>query len=340
MKVGIVGTGGIAHTHAKAILAAGHELTAVTDIDAQRAQAFAATWKTRATASIEELVAEKIDLVTIAAPNRFHFDLAAQSLKAGHAVLCEKPLTGTTGQSLRLVELARRQGRPLFVGYMKRAHPVMQRFQQYASKIGPMRSGILRIHLPCDLKVWDDIAAALKKNPADPRYDGGMLAMVASHMLDLLLWTAGPVKRVVGARLQYRPGCPTMDSDAHALLEMESGASVVMECCFLPLTGTGRRENGRDEMIELRGDSGLARVFTPWADRPEIDAPVAEHWDEATKSWEGSTVNNVNYYTREFEYIALALKGESVPLARGEDGLRVDDLVEQIGQAARCSLSP
>ena len=335
MKVSIIGTGGIAHTHAKAILAAGHELAAVTDIDPQRAAAFAETWKTRAVDSVEQLVAEHIDVVTIAAPNRFHFDLASRALKAGRAVLCEKPLTGTTDQSLRLVELARTEGRPLFVGYMKRAHPVMQRFQQYAAQIGPVRSGLLRVHLPCELKIWENIAVALKVNPADPRYDGGMLAMVASHMLDLLLWSVGPVKRVVGARLQYRPGVTTMDSCAHALLEMECGASIVMDCCFLPLTGTGRRENGRDELIELHGDAGLARVFTPWADRPETDAPVAEHWDEASKSWAGSTVNNVNYYTREFEYIDLALKGESVPLARGEDGLRVDELVELIAQSAR-----
>src|SRR5262249_29295161 len=159
------------------------------------------------------------------------------------------------------------------------------------------RSGLVRTYLPCELKVWDNIAAALKKDPQDPRYDAGILTMVASHMLDLLLWSAGPVRRVLGARLQYMPGCATMDCAAHALLEMESGAAVLLDCAFLPLTGIGRRENGHDELLELRGDAGLARVITPWSSRPETDAPVCEHWDEATKSWSGMTLNGVDYYT-------------------------------------------
>ncbi len=335
MKVGIIGAGGIAHTHAKAIKAAGHELVAVTDVDAARANAFATTHTTLALGSVGQLLEQDLQLVTIAAPNRFHFELSAQALKAKRAVLCEKPLTANAEQSQKLIELARHERQPLFVGFMKRAHPVMQKFHAYAQQIGPLTSGLVRVHMHCDVKVWENIASAMK-NPKDPRHEAGcgMLAMVDSHMLDLLLWAAGPVKRVVGARLQYRAGCAPMDCAAHALLEMENGASILLDSSFSPLTGVGRRENGRDELIELRGDAGLARIFTPVADRPETDAPVAEHWDEASKGWEGSTINGVNYYTREFEYIALALRGETVPLATGEDGARVDALIDDIVRAS------
>src|SRR5690349_18229928 len=99
MKIGIVGTGTIAQIHAKAIKAAGQELVMVTDSQVDRAKAFAEQWKTRWTADTDELLAQDIDLVAVATPNRFHFDVSAKGLRAGKAVLCEKPMTRSPAQS-------------------------------------------------------------------------------------------------------------------------------------------------------------------------------------------------------------------------------------------------
>src|SRR5689334_2575844 len=102
MKVALIGTGGIAQTHAKAIRDAGHQLTAVTDVDPARARAFAEKWQTRGLPDAAAILAEPVDLVTVATPNRFHFEISARALRAGRAVLCEKPLTRSPAQSREL----------------------------------------------------------------------------------------------------------------------------------------------------------------------------------------------------------------------------------------------
>jgi predicted dehydrogenase len=334
MKIGIIGTGTIAEIHARANQITGGALVMVADVAKDRADRFAAKWNTKAAVDVSELLAQRLDLVIVGVPNPFHFDIARQAIEAGHAVLCEKPMTGSAAKSKELAEIAQRGGRPFFVGYMKRAHPAGQHFYEYVQRIGTIRTGLVRVYLPCGMVAWQEVAEHLAKDPNDPRHRDGILANCVSHMADLLLWAAGPVKRVIGARLGYQPGCAPVDCTAHALLEMQNGASIMIDAAFLPLSGIGKYGNGWDELVELRGDAGLARITNGWWDRPETEAPVAELWDEQKKAWEVFRGQNVDWFVAEHRLIAQALKGEIVRLAGAQDGLRIDQLIEDVYKAA------
>src|SRR3712207_4149147 len=94
VRVAIIGTGGIANAHADALLQQpGVELTAAVDIDAARAEEFAAKWGvTRNAPSLKEaLDGGGLDLVAICTPPSSHFPLALEALSLGLHAVIEKP---------------------------------------------------------------------------------------------------------------------------------------------------------------------------------------------------------------------------------------------------------
>jgi predicted dehydrogenase len=60
---------------------------------------------------------EEIEAVVIATPVSTHFRIALESLEAGKHVFCEKPLTDSVGDGVRLIDLADERGLVLMVGH-------------------------------------------------------------------------------------------------------------------------------------------------------------------------------------------------------------------------------
>jgi predicted dehydrogenase len=58
-----------------------------------------------------------IDAVVIATPVSTHYNLAKEALEAGKHVFCEKPLTQSVAEGVKLVDLADEKGRVLMVGH-------------------------------------------------------------------------------------------------------------------------------------------------------------------------------------------------------------------------------
>ena len=92
MKSAIVGCGSIAHVHAKSILALGHELVALADIDAERLSAFSQEFGGNTYCSLEEMLdAEEVDVLHICTPHNLHVPMAVYALCKGVHVFMEKP---------------------------------------------------------------------------------------------------------------------------------------------------------------------------------------------------------------------------------------------------------
>lgn len=99
-----MGTGGIAHAHARAYadpdISRQAELAAVVDVDAERARAFAAEYgaATSYGDAREALEAERPDIVHICTPPGVHAELSIAAMDAGADVLCEKPLCASLAE--------------------------------------------------------------------------------------------------------------------------------------------------------------------------------------------------------------------------------------------------
>lgn len=112
LRWGILGTGGIAHTFAKDLLATGHEVSAIASRTRERATAAAAELGIPASfASYRDLVAsDDVDVVYIATPHSRHAEDALLALDHGKPVLVEKAFTQNAAQAERIVSAARDAG--------------------------------------------------------------------------------------------------------------------------------------------------------------------------------------------------------------------------------------
>ena len=108
---GIVGVGGMGRGH---IPYAGTRVVAVCDVD--KANLAAAAKKVgggvKSFHAHEELLAlPEVDIVHIATPPHWHGIIAADAVRAGKDVWCEKPMTRTIGEGQKLVEAVKQYGR-------------------------------------------------------------------------------------------------------------------------------------------------------------------------------------------------------------------------------------
>jgi predicted dehydrogenase len=77
---------------------------------------------------------KSIQAVHITTPNKLHFQMARDALKAGKHVLCEKPLSMNSKESSELVKLAEKSGLAAGVNYNLRFYPLCIEAKQRAQK--------------------------------------------------------------------------------------------------------------------------------------------------------------------------------------------------------------
>src|SRR5262245_53146345 len=119
MRAAIVGTGGIANAHARALKAypSQVDLVAATDIDPARLEKFGAEWSVpgRYLILTEMLASENLDLVHLCTPPGAHAPAAIEALEAGVTVVCEKPPCVSLAEFDKIAE-AEKTSKGHFVG--------------------------------------------------------------------------------------------------------------------------------------------------------------------------------------------------------------------------------
>ncbi len=123
IKVAVVGAGRLGGFHAQKFAAHEHvDLVGVADPDRETCESVACQCKTLAFADHAKLL-DCVDAAVIAAPTRFHRELALDFLRRGVHVLVEKPLCATADDADALVQAARQNNAVLQVGHVERFNP-------------------------------------------------------------------------------------------------------------------------------------------------------------------------------------------------------------------------
>lgn len=125
LGVAVIGTGRMGADHVRRIqeVVSGARVTAVVDVDAERAKAVAARVDgcTAHTDPAAAMGAADVDAVLIASPGPAHEAALLTAFEHDLPVLCEKPLTPDAASALRVLEAERKLGhRRLQVGFMRR----------------------------------------------------------------------------------------------------------------------------------------------------------------------------------------------------------------------------
>ncbi len=144
LRAGVAGAGVFGAYHARKYAGLeGVDLTAIIDPDEARARELA---NELATDYFDNLGAAlgRIDVLTVAAPAVYHYELTREALDAGKHVLVEKPIALDTTHADELIGLADEKGLILQVGHQERfvfdAFGLLQRGVA-PSKVSAMRAG-------------------------------------------------------------------------------------------------------------------------------------------------------------------------------------------------------
>jgi predicted dehydrogenase len=109
----------------------------------QRAAAFAARWGAHVLPDLDALLADPaVQAIYIATPHSEHAAIAEACLRAGRAVLCEKPLAANAAQAEALIALARARGVFLMEALWTRYLPALRQAEAWLveGRIGRVRS--------------------------------------------------------------------------------------------------------------------------------------------------------------------------------------------------------
>ena len=223
-RIAIVGTGGIANSHAKAVtsLPDRAELVAAVDVDLDRAKEFATKWDVPAVyPSLTELIAAGgVDLVHLCTPPSSHVPLAAECLAADVDVLVEKPPTLSLDELDALLEAETASSAQVACIFQHRFGSGAVRLRELAAD-GVLGRPLVAL---CNTTWYrDDAYFAVPWRGTFEVEGGGPTMGHGIHQYDLLLSILGPWEKVTA--LAARQARPTQTEDVSmALVTFENGA--------------------------------------------------------------------------------------------------------------------
>ncbi|PLW72598.1 gfo/Idh/MocA family oxidoreductase [Streptomyces sp. SCUT-3] len=241
---GVLATGGIAAAFTRDLAALPDaEVLAVGSRGAESAKRFGERFDIpRTYGSWAELAADDdLDVVYVASPHSAHRAAAEVCLRAGRAVLCEKPFTLNARTARELVDLARGRGLFLMEAMWTYCNPLVRRMTELVrdGAIGTVRA------------VQADFGLAGPFDPAhrllDPAQGGGALLDLGVYPVAFAHLLLGePAQVSAWARLTPRG----VDENTGILLGYDSGAVATLACSIgadLPALATVSGTRGRIE---------------------------------------------------------------------------------------------
>lgn len=126
VRVGMIGCGGIANGKQMPSLAKVKEVEMVAFCDivydkAQKAAEEYGTEDAKVYTDYTELLKDpSIDVVHVCTPNKSHSYISIAAMEADKHVLCEKPMAKSAEEAREMVEVSKRTGKKLTIGYDNR----------------------------------------------------------------------------------------------------------------------------------------------------------------------------------------------------------------------------
>jgi predicted dehydrogenase len=306
LRVGLIGAGQVAEDHALAYARNPHAvLTAVADVDAERAATLARPHGAASFASFEELLsAELVDAVSVCVPHDLHLPVALATASAGIHMLMEKPIANSLEEADRMISAVEEAGLTMMIGFVHRFRKEVLEARRLLDEglVGQPATALDRF---CSLGGEHPPSWVWSKQHAG----GGVLMYGGIHAIDRLLWLLRSSVTRVFARQHNYAGYGDVEDGLVALLEFASGVTASL---FENSPPYGRPGGWATEIF---GDLGAIRIQTG-------------EFTEATATSRSFTIraDDSLHFEREIdEFVSAVLEGRqpSVPPAAGRDSLAV-----------------
>ena len=256
---GIIGPGAIAHNFADGLAQSQTgRLVAIAGRDAARRDAFGDRYGVTAEARHADAAAlladPQVRAVYISTPHPLHAELSIAALRAGKAVLCEKPGGMNAAEVTAVAEVAAQEGQLWAEAFMYRLHPQIARVLAIiaSGQIGAVRH--IRAHFGFNAPF------RATSRLYDPALGGGGILDVGGYPVSLARLIAGAAEgqpyadpvSVRGTGVLAETG---VDAVAYGLLRFASGFTAEIACAVA---------RGMDNRAIITGDNGQIVIDDPW----------------------------------------------------------------------------
>jgi predicted dehydrogenase len=341
LKVGLIGTGGIARScHIPGFLSMPDEceIAWICDVSLEALEgAKALVPGARTTHNYQDVLADpEVGAVSVTTPNAFHRQPTIDALNAGKHVICEKPLAMNATEAREMCQAAKKAGKILMVALQMRFAGPALFMRQYidAGHMGDVYYARAQALRRRGVPHWGVFIDKEKQG-------GGPLIDIGVHILDLTLHLMGHPKPVTASgatwdRLGKDPNIVnpwgdydrakfTVEDMAVGLIRFDNGAVVVLESSFMA--------NIKDELFrtELFGTKSGALV-KGWGEN------AIEIYSERDRQLFDMTPRNVpdvkSAHTAEIQaFVRAVLNGDPSPIP-GEQGLVLNAIFDALYESA------
>ena len=191
------------------------------------------------TTDYQELLDDtEIDLIDICTPNNLHYPIFMAALEAGKHIYCEKPLALNLEEAEEMLRLAESSDGIIQLAFNYRFIPAIMKAKQLIDEgfLGEVinfraqyfHTGYLNPDKPMSWRLSQDISG------------GGALVDLGSHVIDLMLYLAGPFKRIMAQTKTFIAQRPVgagsretaevlVDDHAQLMVELTAGGIGIVE---------------------------------------------------------------------------------------------------------------
>lgn len=317
MKIGIVGCGGVAESHAFGYSEnPGCEIAQVYDLNLDAAKKFSEETRSRVAGSLQEMIDSKeLDAVSICTPPVAHSDNCRPFLEAGIPVLCEKPLELNAVRAAELADLAEKSGTLFMMGFTHRFHAPIRE----ALKI--IKSGELGrpVFFRNAFGGSVSITGNHRSNPGIS--GGGALIDTSSHSVDLFRLFMGEAKTVYAIIDNIVQKTPVEDFGMISLVGENGSHGHIMATCSLPVVRN---------MLEIKCTNGTLSVNYYIPGRPDLTIQKAGEQSDQTIE-----VSGPFKFTAMISHFLDCIKNGKRPESSVIDGLQSSRIIEAAYQSAK-----
>lgn len=337
--VGIVGFGGMGSSHARKFIPKDRmDILGVYDINPKRMEV-AQQEGYPTCESFEALLAnEEIDIVLVATPNNFHRDLCIEALKRGKNVICEKPVTMSSGELTDIMEVAKQTGN-IFTVHQNRRMDI-----DYLM----MKKAVMEDKLLGDVFCIESRVQGARGVPDGwrqyPVAGGGMMLDWGVHLIDQIMMMLPEKVTSVYCKM-YSIHYKEVDDCFKLFLTFESGKTALIEVSTSTFIELPRwhvsGDKGTLKIADWNCDGTVVRaketdikweeeiVYTK-AGPTKTMAPRPKHTVEEIKLEELTTD-----YTQTYHALADAIEGNGAPLVDPAEAMRVMRVMEASFESSR-----
>jgi predicted dehydrogenase len=326
-RVGIIGTGLQFRRRAPVVAQSkGAVLSAVASLQLEHAEAAARPYGCRAFATWQEVVAlDDLDIVVVCTPPHLHAEISIAAMRAGKDVLCEKPLTRTLEEALRLAATVGETGRIFKCGFNHRYHPAIQEAHRLMTRgeIGRPTFARCRYGI-CGRPGYE------QEWRADPRQAaGGQFIEQGTHAIDLFRWFLGEITEVsCMSGIQYFRD-QELDDNGMAMFRTAGGAMASLHTSLTQWKNQFSFEVfGEDGYLIVEGLGSSYGTERLVFGKRDFESPFNDHMTEyrgGDRSWDA-----------EWNAFMTAVQDRRSPAGNEQDGLAAMRIGLTAYEAEKC----